>query len=159
MTHPNQSWQFRAVSENDTGQLGTALASAFQPGLVVALIGNLGAGKTRLVQSIAVALGLNRQDVTSPTFVLIQEYAGKLRLYHFDTYRLSDSDQFLELGADELMASDGVCLIEWADRVDDVLPRDLLRIEIEITGPEERFFQISGSGPISKAVVEKLRIL
>lgn len=157
MTRPTSSWQFHALNEQETSRLGRALADAFEPGLVVALIGNLGAGKTRLVQSIAEALGLNRQDVTSPTFVLIQEYEGDLPLYHFDTYRLNDSDQFLELGADELMAADGVCLIEWADRVADVLPPDLLRIEIEIAGPDERLFQISGAGPKSNSIVEKLR--
>ena len=148
--------QFDSRDEADTIRLGEALAAALQPGCVVALLGNLGAGKTRLVQAIATALGVDRDDVTSPTFVLIQEYDADLPIFHFDAYRLRDSDQFLELGADELMASGGICLIEWADRVEDVLPDDLLRIEIEIEGPARRLFRLSGSGPKSNDVVRQL---
>lgn len=148
--------QFISNNEADTVRLGEALASALQPGCVVALIGGLGAGKTRLVQAVAAALGVDREDVTSPTFVLIQEYDGTLPIFHFDAYRLRDSDQFLELGADELMASTGICLIEWADRVEDVLPDDLLRIDIAIEGPARRLFHLSGSGPKSNAVVRQL---
>lgn len=151
------AWEFRACDERDTARLGEALAGVLRPGLVIALVGDLGAGKTRLVQAIASAMGVARDDVTSPTFVLIQEYDGELPLYHFDTYRLRDSDQFLELGADELMAADGVCLVEWADRVADVLPQDCLRIEIVATGPTERQFRVTGSGPISNEVVISLQ--
>jgi tRNA threonylcarbamoyladenosine biosynthesis protein TsaE len=157
MTEKNpKTLQFVSDNEADTIRLGEALAAAFQPGCVVALLGNLGAGKTRLVQAIANALGIDREDVTSPTFVLIQEYDGNLPIFHFDAYRLRDSDQFLELGADELMASQGICLIEWAERVGDVLPDDLLRIEIEIEGPTRRLFRLSGSGPKSNEVVQQL---
>jgi tRNA threonylcarbamoyladenosine biosynthesis protein TsaE len=156
-TDRTTSWEFRASDENDTARLGNALARVLRPGLVIALVGDLGAGKTRLVQAIAAAMGVARDDVTSPTFVLIQEYDGELPLYHFDTYRLRDSDQFLELGADELMAGDGVCLVEWADRVADVLPPDCLRIEILTTGPTERQFRVIGSGPVSNAVVNALQ--
>jgi tRNA threonylcarbamoyladenosine biosynthesis protein TsaE len=150
------SLQFRSNNEADTMRLGEALAAAFQPGCVVALMGNLGAGKTRLVQAIANGLGIDREDVTSPTFVLIQEYDGTLPIFHFDAYRLRDSDQFLELGADELMDSQGICLIEWADRVEDVLPDDLLRIDIAIEAPAQRLFHLSGSGPKSNDVVRQL---
>jgi tRNA threonylcarbamoyladenosine biosynthesis protein TsaE len=101
---------------------------------------------------------VDRKDVTSPTFLLIQEYAGRLPLYHFDTYRLRDSDEFLELGADELIHGSGVCLIEWADRVADVLPRDLLRIEIETTGPTSRRFAFAGTGPRSSGLADRLDV-
>ena len=149
-------FEFIANGEDDTAHLGILLADALEPGIVVALVGNLGAGKTRLVQAIAAAMGVEREDVNSPTFVLIQEYDGRLPIYHFDAYRLRDTDEFLELGADELMDSQGVCLIEWADRVADVLPGDRLRIEIEITGPTQRVFHIFGSGPRSNAVVGRV---
>jgi tRNA threonylcarbamoyladenosine biosynthesis protein TsaE len=153
---PLNSFRFTAESEADTERLGAMLAAALAPGMVVALNGNLGAGKTRLVQGVAAALGVDRREVTSPTFVLIQEYEGRLPIYHVDAYRLRDSDQFLELGADELMASPAVCFIEWAERVADVLPADLLTIDVEIDGPERRTFHTSGSGAKSTGVVEGL---
>ncbi|MEX2285648.1 MAG: tRNA (adenosine(37)-N6)-threonylcarbamoyltransferase complex ATPase subunit type 1 TsaE [Planctomycetaceae bacterium] len=154
----NDVFKFDANNEHDTDRFGAAFAELLEPGQVVALVGPLGAGKTRLVQAIAVALGVERKDVTSPTFLLIQEYAGRLPLYHFDTYRLRDSDEFLELGADELIYGLGVCLIEWADRVSDVLPHDLLRIEIETTGPTSRRFAVSGTGPRSSELADRLTV-
>ena len=144
-------------SEDATAQLGRALGGFAQPGLVVGLIGHLGAGKTRLVQSAAEGLGADRSDVNSPTFVLIQEYEGRLPVYHFDTYRLRDEDEFLELGADEYMVGDGVCLIEWADRVADVLPRDRLTIELEMTGLESRRVRLTAGGPRSQRVLDAVR--
>jgi tRNA threonylcarbamoyladenosine biosynthesis protein TsaE len=126
------------------------------PGTVVALVGHLGAGKTRLAQAVAEAFGVNRDAVTSPTFVLLQEYAGRLPLYHFDAYRLRDVDEFLALGADELLWSDGVCLVEWADRVIDALPVDRILVEIEPVGPESRLFRFAASGPRSQKTVEQL---
>jgi len=152
----SETFQYISSNEETTETLGQALAATMIPGTVVALVGNLGAGKTRLVQSIVSAMGIDRREVTSPTFVLIQEYEARLPVYHFDTYRLRDSDDFLELGADELMASEGICFIEWADRVADVLPTDLLKIEIDITGETSRVFQFSGSGQRSDEVISRL---
>ena len=88
---------FTANNEHDTDRLGAALAEVLPPGTVVALIGTLGAGKTRLVQAVAAALGVPPGSVTSPTFVLVNEYTGgRLPIYHFDTYRLKDDDEFLD---------------------------------------------------------------
>lgn len=154
---PSSDWRVTARSEQETEALGRALARVLEPRTVIALVGNLGAGKTRLTQAIAAELGVERETVNSPTFVLIQEYEGRLPVYHFDTYRLRDTDEFLELGADELMAADGVCVIEWADRVADVLPRDVLRIEIRILSPTEREFRFSASGGRSSRILELLR--
>ena len=153
----SQIQNFFAESEADTVRLGRALAAVLTPGTVVALVGNLGAGKTRLVQAIAAGMGVDERTVNSPTFVLIQEYEGRLPLYHFDTYRLRDTDDFLELGAEELLAADGVCLIEWADRVDEVLPADLLRIEIEITGETARLFRLTATGKKTAELIADLR--
>ena len=109
---------FHLENEQDTERLGAALAEVLPPGTVVALIGTLGAGKTRLVQAVAAALGVPRGSVTSPTFVLVNEYRqGRLPVYHFDTYRLKDDDEFLDLGPDEYFESDGLTFVEWADRV------------------------------------------
>ena len=108
---------FNADDEAATATLGHALAGVLPPGTTVALCGTLGAGKTRLVQAIAEGLGVNRRDVVSPTFVLIQEYHGRRTIYHIDAYRLRDDDEFQQLGPDEYFESDGLVLIEWADRV------------------------------------------
>jgi tRNA threonylcarbamoyladenosine biosynthesis protein TsaE len=153
----NDACEFIATDEAQTERLGTALGEALEPGTVVALVGELGAGKTRLVQAIVTALGVDRRDVSSPTFVLIQEYAARLPVYHFDAYRLRDIDEFLELGADELLGSGGVCLIEWADRVAEVLPRDRLQITIEIQSETARRFRLQSSGRVSHAVLERVR--
>lgn len=150
-------WTFQSTSETETQRLGTMLAQRLEPGTVIALNGNLGAGKTRLVQAIAAALGVDRAEVNSPTFVLIQEYQGHLPLYHFDTYRLQDTDEFLELGADDLLYSDGICLIEWADKVAEVLPRDLLQINIEHSSDTARTFHIKGQGSRSTKIVDALK--
>ena len=146
-----------AASEQETEVLGRALGESLEAGSIVALNGNLGAGKTRLVRAIAAALGVSGVRVTSPTFVLIHEYAGRLPVYHFDTYRLRDIDEFLELGADELLQSEGVCLVEWADRVAEALPEDLLRIEIEIAGETARLFRLAATGPRARRLIERVR--
>ena len=93
-------------NEQDTERLGAALADVLPPGTVVALIGTLGAGKTRLVQAVATALGVPAGGVTSPTFVLVNEYRqGRVPVFHFDTYRLKDDDEFLALGPEEYFES------------------------------------------------------
>src|SRR5579871_5394859 len=96
---------FHAADEAATARLGRALADALPAASVVALIGPLGAGKTRLVQAIAAAAGVKDQEVVSPTFVLIHEYRGRVPIYHFDAYRLRDEDEFLQLGPQEYFDS------------------------------------------------------
>lgn len=110
------------------------------------MIGTLGAGKTRLVQAIATALGVEPADVLSPTYVIVHEYHGRRPIYHFDAYRLKDDDEFLELGPEEYFDSDGITLIEWADRVERCLPRERLEVRIEVTGPTTREVHIIAHG-------------
>jgi tRNA threonylcarbamoyladenosine biosynthesis protein TsaE len=143
--------------EGETVALGRVIAATLQPGDVLTLNGELGAGKTRLVQGIAAALGCRDQLVNSPTFVMIQEYDGPLRLYHIDVYRLRDSDEFLEIGGDEVLAAGGACVIEWADRVADVLPADVLRVEIDVTGEESRTFRLIAGGKRSAELLEAVQ--
>ena len=150
-------FDFFSQNESDTETLGAAFGQHLEAGAVIALVGNLGAGKTRFVQAVAVSAGVDRQAVNSPTFVLIQEYEGEIPLYHLDTYRIRDVDEFLELGVEELWSEGGVCFIEWADRFAEVLPRDLLTVAIEITGAETRVFHISESGPISKRMLQNVQ--
>jgi tRNA threonylcarbamoyladenosine biosynthesis protein TsaE len=130
-----------------TEAFGRRLAEHLFAGAVVALIGPLGAGKTHLVRSIALGLGVpNSRVVTSPTFVLIQEYAGRLPIYHFDAYRLRNSGEFVDLGAHEFFEGRGVCLVEWADRVEDVMPQEHLRITMQIIGETARRITLEGCG-------------
>lgn len=138
---------FDATSEADTDRLGAALAEFFPDGTVVALSGTLGAGKTRLVQAIAAASGIDRQQVTSPTFVLCQTYRGRRTIHHFDVYRLKDEQEFLELGPDEYFESDGLSFVEWADKVEHLLPRARLDVSIEVIGPTQRRFALRSDHP------------
>jgi tRNA threonylcarbamoyladenosine biosynthesis protein TsaE len=104
----------KLASEAETEQLGRALALVVEPGVVIGLVGTLGAGKTRLVRAMAEALGVDPGAIASPTFVLIHEYAGTLPISHFDAYRLADSDEFDALGASDHWAEgDRLCLVEW----------------------------------------------
>jgi tRNA threonylcarbamoyladenosine biosynthesis protein TsaE len=148
---------FDALSETDTARLGAALAAELPDGTTVALCGTLGAGKTRLVQAIAEAVGIDRRNVTSPTFVLIQEYRGRRAVYHVDAYRLHDEDEFLALGPEEYFDSDGLVLVEWADRVESCLPRERLEIQIEVTGPQSRRFEVLAVGDKFAAVIDRLQ--
>lgn len=133
-----------SASLEETRQFGHAVAARLRPGMVAALNGPLGAGKTTLVRSIAEGLGCVNAFVNSPTFVVIQEYDGPTPVFHIDAYRLRDSDEFFEMGGDELLGAGGVCLIEWAERIADVLPRDQIRIDIRPVGLDAREFQVSG---------------
>lgn len=137
---------FSANEESDTQHLGAALAATLPPGTTVALIGTLGAGKTRLVQALAAACGVPPDTVVSPTFVLCQEYHARRTLYHLDAYRLKDDDEFLQLGPEEYFESDGITLIEWADRVLDCLPPQRLEIHIDVVGETARQFRLAAVG-------------
>ncbi len=106
--------------------------------VVIGLIGPLGAGKTRLSRALAEGLGTDPSAIASPTFVLIHEYRGRIPIYHFDVYRLTGPDEFEALGPWDYFEGEGVCLVEWADRVLDLLPAEAWLIRIEPTGVEGR---------------------
>src|SRR5262245_30647940 len=130
-----------------TVALGRDLGQRLFAGAVVALVGQLGAGKTHLARAIAEGLGVpDGRLVTSPTFVLMQEYRGRLPVYHFDTYRLASEAAFADLGVEEYLDGDGVCLVEWADRVLGCLPEEHLRITLAITGPTCRLARLEATG-------------
>ncbi|WP_314021526.1 tRNA (adenosine(37)-N6)-threonylcarbamoyltransferase complex ATPase subunit type 1 TsaE [Mogibacterium diversum] len=118
-------------NEHDTEEFGMKLASTLEPGDIVALIGDLGTGKTTLTKYIAKGLGVT-ENIDSPTFNIVKEHkSGIIPLFHFDVYRLSSGDELLDIGADEYFYSDGVCIIEWADIVADVVPEKAKVILIE----------------------------
>lgn len=143
-------------SEADTQALGSRLGALLPAGIVVALNGPLGAGKTRLVQAIAAARGIDPRDVVSPTYTLVQEYRGTESIFHFDAYRLVDDDEFLNLGPDEYFAAGGVTIIEWAEKVQACLPRERLEITIRPLDATTREFKFVGYGGDAASVVARL---
>jgi tRNA threonylcarbamoyladenosine biosynthesis protein TsaE len=139
----------------ETEAFGRRLGFALFPGAVIALSGPLGAGKTHLVRAIAVGLDIaNPNQVTSPTFVLIQEYEARLPIYHFDAYRLGSEAEFVDLGVDEYFAGQGVSLVEWADKVARCLPTEHLWITIKVTGPESRRLEIEPRGRAYQKLID-----
>jgi tRNA threonylcarbamoyladenosine biosynthesis protein TsaE len=142
-----------------TRQFGLRLAERLFPGAVVALVGELGSGKTTLSRAIAEGLGVvDVRVVTSPTFVLIQEYPGRLPIYHFDAYRFRAEGEFADLGVDEYFEGDGVCLVEWADRVPGCLPRDHLRVTLTVTRETSRRATVEATGTRHATVVDGLSV-
>lgn len=110
--------------------LGRRLAEEAEPGMVIALIGDLGTGKTTLTKYIAEALGVTER-VTSPTFTIVREYrSGRLPLFHFDVYRISDPEDMYEIGYEDYFYGDGLCVVEWADNIEELIPEEakVLRI-------------------------------
>jgi tRNA threonylcarbamoyladenosine biosynthesis protein TsaE len=122
-----------------TEALGRRLGPLLFPGAVVALVGGLGAGKTNFTRAVAEGLGVkNAAAVTSPTFTLIHEYPARLPVYHFDAYRLNSPAEFVALGTDEYFHGDGVCVVEWADRVTEALPAERLELHFRVLSERER---------------------
>ncbi len=143
--------------EEGTAHLGERLASALPDYATVALIGTLGAGKTRLVQSLAGALGVDRRDVVSPTFVLAQEYHGRRSLYHVDAYRLKNDDEYLALGLEDFLGPSSILVVEWADRIAACLPADRLEVRIDVVGTTDRRIELVPLGPRHAKALEVLR--
>ncbi|MCI5480640.1 MAG: tRNA (adenosine(37)-N6)-threonylcarbamoyltransferase complex ATPase subunit type 1 TsaE [Lachnospiraceae bacterium] len=115
----------------DTFALGQALGQMAAPGEIYTLDGDLGTGKTVLTQGLAAGLGIT-EHVNSPTFTIVQEYeGGRLPLYHFDVYRIGDVEEMDEIGYEDYFYGNGVCLIEWADLIREILPLNCIRIRIE----------------------------
>lgn len=129
------------TSEKQTQLFGSRLSEKLTPGSVIALTGELGAGKTTLAKAIAKGLGIH-SPLTSPTFTIIHEYReGRLPFYHFDVYRLNNEEEMYELGYEEYFYGDGVSVIEWADLIEGLLPEDSIRIHIEFGNSEnERIY-------------------
>jgi tRNA threonylcarbamoyladenosine biosynthesis protein TsaE len=140
-----------------TSAFGRLLAGRLFPGAVIALVGPLGAGKTHLVRAVAEGLGIrDSRVVSSPTFVLIQEYDARLPMYHFDVYRLGSERDFLDLGVHEYFEGRGICLVEWADRVEACLPAEHLRVTLAVTGETSRRVLVEGHGERYARLVQEL---
>lgn len=129
--------------QSETEQFGYELGQKVQPGTVIALIGDLGTGKTTLTKSIARGLGID-DVITSPTFNIVKEYrSGRLPLFHFDVYRIGDVDEMFEIGYEEYFFGEGVCVVEWADIIEEIIPEDAMIIRISYGASEgERIYEI-----------------
>lgn len=136
--------EFISKSEHDTEELGRRFASGLPGGTVVAMYGDLGAGKTAFVRGMARGMGLDCR-VSSPTFTIVNEYLGKRELIHFDMYRLSSADELFDIGWEDYLTRGGVCAVEWSERVDDAMPADTLWVDIARgTGESDRIITITG---------------
>lgn len=119
-----------SYSPEDTAAVAAEFANSLKGGEFVAMYGDLGAGKTAFVQGVAKALGVTR-NVTSPTFTIVNEYEGRLPLYHFDVYRIADPEEMYEIGYDEYITGGGVCFVEWSELIEELFPEQYIRITIK----------------------------
>ena len=130
-------------SVNDTINIGKVIAKNLRKADIVCLFGELGSGKTILTKGIASGLGIKRRKVSSPSFVLLRQYStAKIPLYHFDLYRLKTIEDILALGYEEYFYDDGITVVEWADRLGYLLPREYLKIILEVRGENKRKIEI-----------------
>ena len=132
--------QIKSEGPEQTWAAAATLMESLEPGTVIALHGELGAGKTCFIQGLAAAMGLT-DPITSPTYTLIGEYEGRMKLNHIDLYRLANSVEALGIGLEEYLESDGITAIEWAERAEEILPESMLHVSIE-KGRDEMYRQI-----------------
>ena len=138
---------FESFSEKETFEIGKKLGETALPGSIYALVGDLGVGKTVIAKGVAEGLGVV-EDIVSPTFTIVREYSGRLPYYHFDIYRIEDEEELLEIGWDEYIGLGGVCLVEWADLVEEAMPPDTIWVWIGkdlAKGVDYRKITIEGS--------------
>ncbi|MEG0479970.1 MAG: tRNA (adenosine(37)-N6)-threonylcarbamoyltransferase complex ATPase subunit type 1 TsaE [Clostridium sp.] len=135
---------YNTSSENETIELGKKIGQNLKRGDILTLNGDLGAGKTHFTKGIA--MGLNVDDyVTSPTFTIVNEYRGDINLYHFDVYRIEYIEQMYDIGFDEYLFGDGICIIEWSDIVKELLPENTIDIVIKKLDDNNREIEITGA--------------
>ena len=137
---------------SDTHKLGKLFVECIPAGTSIALVGTLGAGKTAFVQGVGQACGIAANTITSPTFVLCNEYVGTHCIYHLDAYRLADSDEFNQLGPEEMYQSKNYVFVEWADRVINCLPREYITIQINIKSHDHRLFVVNSTDTLEHDV-------
>jgi tRNA threonylcarbamoyladenosine biosynthesis protein TsaE len=132
---------------SETIRIGKRIGTFLQPGDVVALVGNLGTGKTHLIKGLAAGVGVKKTAyVASPSFTLINEYPGRTPFYHLDLYRLETEEEAQDAGVEEILQGGGVTAIEWADKIPSLLPRELLWLHLHAVGEHCRSVEITGKG-------------
>jgi tRNA threonylcarbamoyladenosine biosynthesis protein TsaE len=147
--------RFRTSSPDETRRFGRALGAVLAPGSFVGFEGQLGSGKTVTIQGVAEGLGYDGY-VTSPSFIIANEYEGRVPILHVDLYRIADSRELEDIGYRELFFSEGVALVEWPDRAPELLPPDRLRVRIEIEGESSRSIEVSAIGDGGEALIAAL---
>ena len=136
--------EFYTASAQETEQLGQRLGQKLKPGAVIAYSGDLGAGKTAFTRGLARGLGIE-DPITSPTYTIVNEYPGKIPLFHFDMYRLGSSEDLFDIGWEDYFTRGGVIAVEWSERVEDALPEDTLWVDIARgSGENDRIITITG---------------
>lgn len=148
---------FKYISENlkDTEKFGEKLAKSLKKGDVISLIGDMGAGKTTLVQTIGKTLGVD-DYITSPTFALVNTFYGDVELNHLDLYRMEDSREIESIDIDNYVYPYGISIIEWAERAKEYMPRNLVEIYIDKLGENKREFTIKGNNKREKEIIEEI---
>ena len=152
----NYSITIKTASVKETIAIGKKLGRLMSPGDVICLTGELGAGKTHFVKGIALGLGIRGKDITSPTFIIINEYKGKIPLYHIDLYRIGVIEDLRDIGMDEIVYGKGVTAIEWAERIKDILPDERLDITLKWVDDKTRSIEIRAFGHHHKEILDKL---
>lgn len=150
---------FKIISNNvkETEEFGNKLGKLLKNGDIVCLIGDLGAGKTALTKSIVKGLDID-EYVTSPTFTLVNEYDGRVHVNHFDVYRVSDCDELLDIGFEEYIYSDSVTIIEWANLIEEILPKERLTITIKAILENKREINVDAEGERYKELIYNLQL-
>lgn len=149
--------QITTGSSFETEELGISIGSLLQPGSFLALRGDLGGGKTCLTRGLVASLAPQSAHlVASPTYAIMNCYSGNTTVYHFDFYRLTGDDDIAELGFEEYFYGDGVCVVEWSERLAELLPADVMTLLFEYAGEDQRLITISSSGLKSDNVLDQL---
>lgn len=148
--------EFKINNAKETKDLGILLGKGLKGKEVIAMTGDLGAGKTTMTKSIAKGLEI-KDHITSPTFTIVNEYEGRVKLYHFDVYRIGDIEEMYDLGFEEYIYSDAVSIIEWANLIEEILPEDKININITSLDEEKRIVTLSGEGEKFESLVRELK--
>ncbi len=135
--------RLQSKNESETINLGQRLGQKLKPGDIVCLYGELGAGKTTITKGIASSFGIKERDITSASYTIIAEYDGDIPFYHIDLYRIMNGDT-LDLGLDEYFRSDGVSVIEWAERADNEIPENCIKVRMNHAGDDLREIELEG---------------
>ncbi len=142
--------------ERETFAFGKKIGDHIREKILICLNGDLGAGKTCFTKGIAEGLQIE-EDITSPTFILVEEYVGRMGLYHFDVYRIEDPEELYFIGFDDYLSKDAVTIIEWASQIEEILPKERLEVEINYTENGERDIFLRAVGEAAEKVLESIR--
>lgn len=156
-TSPDDLLVTASASPEESARLAENLGRLLEGGEFLALMGDLGAGKTHFVKALAIGLSIDPRLVTSPTFLLIHELEGRLPLVHMDAYRVQGGEELVEAGGVDLVDRRRVVAVEWAEKVPDLIPEDVLEIRIRVMGEHERVLEMSARGPRAARLLGRLR--